>query len=555
MTNSGSPPWFYGWIWSPGDDPFAGYSNPTGALLAARRWAWALQGENGHSPGAAVGGTPVQPVSPTQDTNESGRILAAAPPVPPESLGSPEFRSAHGVQYALYAGSMAHGIASEKLVEAMGRSGFLGFYGAAGEAPDRIETVLIRLKQQLGSVPFGFNLINSPGASAWEEAVVDIYLRHSLRLVEASAYIQPTPALVRYRVTGIRRDPDGRVIAPNRIIAKVSREEIATRFFAPPPEKILRRLVESGAITPQEAELAAFVPLAEDLTAEADSGGHTDHRSALAMLPGLLALRDRALAAFPPGTSLRVGLAGGIATPHAAAAAFIMGADYVVTGTVNQACVESGSSDAARAMLAEASQTDVARAPAADMFEMGVTVQVLKKGTRFAERAARLYDLYRRHNSMDELDPKDREWLETVIFRKSIETVWSETQEFFRLRDPSILAKADADPKRKMALLFRWYLGLSSHWANRGVPDRKEDYQIWCGPGIGAFNSWTRGTFMEAPERRGAALVSRNILAMAGVLIRQRVWQSQGVSWPLRQEDLRPREEQDLENTLNGTDP
>ncbi|HOQ88849.1 MAG TPA: 2-nitropropane dioxygenase, partial [Candidatus Hydrogenedentes bacterium] len=125
----------------------------------------------------------------------------------------------------------------------------------------------------------------------------------------------------------------------------------------------------------------------------------------------------------------------------------------------------------------------------------------------------------------------------------------------FRLRDPSILAKADADPKRKMALLFRWYLGLSSHWANRGVPDRKEDYQIWCGPGIGAFNSWTRGTFMEAPERRGAALVSRNILAMAGVLIRQRVWQSQGVSWPLRQEDLRPREEQDLENTLNGTDP
>ena len=549
-TNDRSP-WAAGWTWSAGADSTARRMDPPAALLATRKWAWALDPETPGAMPAAVGGTPVPPDHPHDPSMP--RILAVAPPAPPESLGSAAFRTVHGVRFGLYAGSMAHGIASERLVEAMGRAGFLGFYGSAGEPPDRIETVLIRLKESLRDIPFGFNLINSSGASAWEEAVVDIYLRHGLRLVEASAYIQPTPALVRYRVSGIYRGPDGRVIAPNRIIAKVSRVEIAARFFAPPPEKILRKLVESGAISPEQAELAAHIPLAEDLTAEADSGGHTDHRAALALLPAMLVLRDRALTSFPNGTSLRVGLAGGIATPHAVAAAFAMGADYVVTGSVNQACIESGSSDSVRAMLADATQTDVARAPAADMFEMGVTVQVLKKGTRFAERAAKLFDLYKSHNSVEDLPEKDREWLETVIFRKPVAAVWEETREFFNRRDPATLAKAEQDPKRKMALLFRWYLGLSSHWANRGEPDRKEDYQIWCGPGMGAFNDWTRGSFMESPERREAALVALNLLAMAGALLRQAAWRGQGVSWSLRQEDLRPREKQVLEMLLNGT--
>jgi trans-AT polyketide synthase, acyltransferase and oxidoreductase domains len=44
-------------------------------------------------------------------------------------------------------------------------------------------------------------------------------------------------------------------------------------------------------------------------------------------------------------------------------------------------------------MLSEATQTDITMAPAADMFERGVKVQVLKAGTLFALRAARLFEL------------------------------------------------------------------------------------------------------------------------------------------------------------------
>ena len=149
------------------------------------------------------------------------------------------------------------------------------------------------------------------------------------------------------------------------------------------------------------------MPVADDITVEADSGGHTDNRPAITLLPTILALRDRLQKQFQYATPPRVGLAGGIATPASVAAAFAMGAAYVVTGSVNQACVESGSSDAVRKMLAEAGQADVTMAPAADMFEMGVKVQVLKRGTMFAMRAAKLYELYRAYPELGS-DPGGR---------------------------------------------------------------------------------------------------------------------------------------------------
>ena len=65
-------------------------------------------------------------------------------------------------------------------------------------------------------------------------------------------------------------------------------------------------------------------------------------------------------------TPLRVGLAGGIATPDAAAGAFAMGAAYILTGSINQAAVEADTSDCVREMLVQARQADVAMAPAAD---------------------------------------------------------------------------------------------------------------------------------------------------------------------------------------------
>ncbi len=458
-----------------------------------------------------------------------------------EDLGDSTFCRDHRLGYPYVAGAMANGIGSADIVEAMGGAGMLGFFGAAGLPISTVEAAIDRIQNKLGhsrsqaprgnaseEIPYGFNLIHSPGEPNLERAVVDLYLRRGVRLVEASAFLDLTLPVVRYRVHGIHRDASGRIVTPNRVIVKVSRVEVASKFMAPPPERMLQELIRQGEITAEQAALAARIPVAQDVTAEADSGGHTDNRPAITLLPTMLALRDRMQAQYGYDEPLRIGAAGGIATPASAAAAFAMGAAYVLTGSVNQACVESGSSDAVREMLAQAEQADTIMAPAADMFEMGIKVQVLKRGTMFAMRATKLYELYRAYPSMEALPAAERANLEKNLFRAPLTEIWDKTHAFFLQRDPAQIARADGDAKHKMALVFRWYLGLSSRWANAGEPTRRMDYQVWCGPAMGAFNEWTKGSFLEEPRNRRVVTVAFNILYGAAVLLRLQTLRSQG---------------------------
>jgi PfaD family protein len=454
----------------------------------------------------------------------------------PEDLGDPSFRSEHGLKYAYVTGAMANGIASCEIVEAISKMGGLGFFGAAGLPPARVEQAIDRLQANLGVNPWGINLIHSPNEPDLEAAVADLFIRKGVRLVEASAYLDLTLPIVRYRYHGIT--PAG---CPNKVIAKVSRVEVAEKFMKPAPSAMIRELVSRGDLTQEQARLAETVPVAQDVTGEADSGGHTDNRPLVTLLPTLIALRDRL------GAKVRVGAAGGISTPASAAAAYLMGAAYVVTGSVNQSCRESGSSDEVRKMLCEAGQADVAMAPAADMFEMGVKVQILKRGTMFAMRAAKLYELYRAHDSLETLPAPARAQLERDYFRAPLEEIWAQTRAFFDKRDPEQNRRADAEPKHKMALVFRWYLGQASRWANAGEPTRKVDYQVWCGPAMGAFNEWAKGSFLEKPENRHVDLVALNLMAGAAHITRSYFLRTQGVA---ASTDFRPKTLEELKEIL-----
>lgn len=462
-----------------------------------------------------------------------------APACLPENLGDPSFCREIGIRYPYVGGSMAKGISSAAMAEELGRAGMLGFFGAAGLPIATVAETADRLKASLGDIPYGFNLIHSPHEPELEKELAELYIKKGVRIIEASAFLALTLPLVRYRLHGIRRAADGSIETPNRIIAKVSREELAAKFFAPAPEKLLRALVENGSITQEQAELAAHVPLAQDVTAEADSGGHTDNRPAMALFPTILSLATRLERQYGYDRRLRVGLGGGISTPASCAAAFAMGAAYVVTGSVNQACVESGTSDTVRALLAGTRQADVTMAPAADMFEMGVTVQVLKRGTMFPMRAAKLYEIYRAYGSLEEIPVAEREKLEKTMFLAPLEEIWRGTRDYFLKRDPSQVERSERDPKHKMALIFRWYLGMGAHWAKDGVENRKMDYQVWCGPAMGAFNEWAAGSFLETPAERRIVTVALNILHGAAHLTRANFLRAQGIE--LRQEEIAPQ--------------
>lgn len=483
-------------------------------------------------------------------TNSSNGLPAKAilPPLLPANLGDPTFTQTHGLKYNYVTGAMANGIASADIVEEMGRNGMIGFFGAAGLPLDRIEAAIVRIQQHLGNRPYGVNLIHSPNEQDHESATVDLLIRRKVTFIEASAFLDLTPHVARYRLHGIHRNELGEIVTPNRVMAKVSRVEVAQKFMAPVPDRLLAELVQRRVLTEAQAELAKQVPLAEDCTVEADSGGHTDNRPAITLLPTILALRDRLQEQYRYRTPIRIGLGGGIATPASAAGAFAMGAAYVVTGSINQACRESGSSDIVRQMLAEAGQADVTMAPAADMFEMGVKVQVLKRGSMFAMRGAKLYELYRAYPSIEAIPEAERVQLEKTVFRFSLQEIWQQTRDYFAKRDPQQVEKAAADPKHKMALVFRWYLGQASRWANAGVPDRKIDYQVWCGPAMGAFNEWAKGTCLEPAAERRVVTVGLNILYGAALILRRQQLRWQGVTSLDHLFDLKPKTREQLDS-------
>jgi len=418
-----------------------------------------------------------------------------------KDFGDREFKKTYGLKYALYGGAMANGIASADMVIALGRAGCMGSYGSGGQRLEVVAQEIDKIKTALNGKPYMINMLSNRNAQM-ELDLAKMLVEKEVPAVEASAYIVPSEALVYYRVKGICRRADGRIEIPHKIIAKVSREEVLEKFVSPPPADAVESLLKSGLITADEASLARLIPMADDITAEADSGGHTDGRPLVSMLPALIALAKRKQAEFGYRQKVRVGAGGGIGTGLSCLGAFEMGAAYVVTGSVNQGCVESGTSDYVKQILAETAMADVTMAPCADMFEMGAKVEVIKKKTMYAQNAQKLYEYYVKYPSFEAIPAADRDRVEKKILKDSFDNIWKGTKEYFAKVDPAKIPQAEKNPKLKMALVFRWYLGSSSRWAVQGNPDRKFDMQIWCGQAMGAFNLWVKGTPMEQAENR-----------------------------------------------------
>ncbi len=455
------------------------------------------------------------------------------PPVYPEWLGDRGFTAVHNIRFPYVVGEMARGIATPAMVVAAAKAGLLGFYGSAGLPLHVVREGIAEIKAGLPAAnsTWGANLIHSPQQPGMERDVVDLFLETGVKRVSASAFMQQSAEIVRYSALGLRRVGD-RIERDTHVFAKVSRVEVAEKFMAPAPDDILRELVASRAISLEQAELAACVPIAADITAESDSGGHTDNRPAAVLFSSLSETAGRI--ARQHGFDervIRIGLAGGIATPQAVAGAFQMGAAYVLSGSVNQPAIESGLSEVARQMLAEAGAADVMMAPAADMFEQGVDVQVLKRGTLFGLYAQRLHALYRSGATTENLSSDDRQWFEKRL-GQSVEAAWSSTVDYLQQSNPQALASAQDDGNYRFALLCRRYLFMASQWARDGIFDRKVDYQIWCGPAMGAFNHWAKGSCLEALENRTVKQIAWNLLEGAAQITRAAQLRSFGVALP-----------------------
>lgn len=437
------------------------------------------------------------------------------------SLGSREFREDYGTRYAYLAGAMYRGIASRELVIRMGKAGLLAYLGTAGLPLTEVESHIEAIRRALPpGKSFGMNLLSDLENPAHELATIELYLRQSVRYVEAAAYIQMTPALTLYRVKGLRRDGNGRVVCDNRILAKVSRPEVAEAFMSPPQQKIVAQLLAAGAITAQQAELARAVPMSSEICVEADSGGHTDMGIPTVIFPALCRLRDDMQRQFGYERPVRMGLAGGIGAPASAAAAFTMGADFILTGSINQCTVEAGTSDAVKDLLQEMNIQDTDYAPAGDMFELGAKVQVLKKGVFFPARANRLHALYLQYDGLEALPEPVRRQLEERYFKRGFDAILTEAKAYLLQSGRQLeVEQLQASPKKRMARVFKWYFAYSTQLALAGRMEDRVDFQIHTGPALGAFNQWVKGTELASWRKRHVDDLAERLMHGAAQLL------------------------------------
>src|SRR3990167_8779163 len=244
-------------------------------------------------------------------------IIAKLPSLYPEYLGSFSFLSEYHLRFPYIVGEMANGIASAEMVISANKCGLLGSFGAAGLIPNKIESNLNKIISELGQEKknWSSNLIYNINEPEIEKETAELYLRMGIVYVSASAYMNLTPYILRYAFSGISLDSDGNVLRKNRILAKLSHPSVAKIFISPPPEEMLRDLVEQRWLTSEEAELASQVPIAEDITVEADSGGHTDRRPLTALFPVIKQMAREAEQRYNYKKPIRVGAANFPETP------------------------------------------------------------------------------------------------------------------------------------------------------------------------------------------------------------------------------------------------
>ena len=443
----------------------------------------------------------------------------------PHMLGSESFRKRYGIRYAYLAGGMYKGIASQALVIAMGQAGLLGFLGTGGRDIESVECDVIAIKKALGhSGVFGVNLVSQLEHPELELQMIDMCLRHDVKILEASAFMQISEALVYYRVSGLSRNQAGRINCKNKIVAKLSRPEVAQKFLTPPPQSVVKKLLEEGRITAEQSQISQNIPMCSDICIEADSGGHTDRGIAAVILPSVQFLKSQLQEEFKYTTPVHIGLAGGIGVPQSAAAAFMMGADFILTGSINQCSIEAATSDDVKDMLQAIDVQDTDYAPAGDMFELGAQVQVLKKGSLFAARANKLYALYSQYCSWDELPASSKKQIEDKYFGKSFAQVWSEVQQYHLQKGNSqTLEKAQKSAKHKMALVFKKYFSLSNEYALQGNRDKKVDFQVHTGPSLGAFNQWVKQTPIEDWRNRHVDEIAEKLMVETAVFMQNQL--------------------------------
>lgn len=419
------------------------------------------------------------------------------------SLGSKEFVKDYAVKYPYVAGSMCHGISSAQLVIKMAQAGFLSFLGNNGLPLARIQELIITTKKHLyKDENFGINVDYFAGNSSRKMALIDLSIKHGVHVIEVSNYDQIGLELVKYRANGLEMK-NGQITINNKILIKTSLSKTAALFMQPAPLHLLEKLLQQKDITEQQFQLCQQIPMADDICVEGDGAWINRQAVTMIKLPEFMRLRHKFSKKqsnmFKHAGQIRIGASGGMGTPEAVAMVFAMGADFIVTGSINQCTVEARISDHAKHILQETTTDDTTYAISGELFESGAKSQIINKGSYFSARAQKLYDIYRLHDGLNDVDKKTKKHIEQHFFQRDCDSI---IDEIMTHADSKEKAAINNNEKLKMLKVFQWYFNHSRTLAIEGHQKQQKNYQIYCGPSMGAFNQWLEGGPFEKWQNR-----------------------------------------------------
>ena len=409
------------------------------------------------------------------------------------SLGNQDFERTLNLKFPYVCGSMYYGIASPEMIIRLAKAGMLGFIGTSICNIESIKRDINIIKNKLDGEVFGLGVTYNQNVNE-ENSIYNLILSEDIKIIEISDYMSITKNLIKYRVKGMQKSNYSNVMQPHHVMAKVSRIEMAELFLKPAPSDIIEALLEAGEITQNEAECAACVPVADFVSITSENDIHISSVPNFMLLSEIKKLSREIQKEYLFSKCSYIGIAGGIGNPDVIALSFLLGADYVVSGSINQCCKQANISDITKNILATVDIHDCEYVPDLKNMELGIKMNVVRKGLLFPARANKLFDLYKRYNAIDEIEADVIHSIETRIFKKNINTFSKESEKFF---SESELKTFNTNPKSKLLHIIKCYYQVALHDAIEGNENNKINFLIKCNPTMGFFNRWAKGKSIE----------------------------------------------------------
>ena len=102
----------------------------------------------------------------------------------------------------------------------------MGYLGTGGLQLSEIEEGISNIQHELNAgESYGINLLHNPNNPEMEERTVDLFLKKGVKNIEAAAFLNMTPALVKFRAKGLKAQFTGR----NYIYSKSYGQNIPSR--------------------------------------------------------------------------------------------------------------------------------------------------------------------------------------------------------------------------------------------------------------------------------------------------------------------------------------